>query len=214
MERQGFALRIVDGRRLAEGYRLALKPAALIVDEEGRARRLPRFFYEVDSWLTARELELAPNFRLHELIQTDVREAAVLRGFPRYVPCALVLLAGALSIFRDAVGTLVHVAANGGYRSPGHQRSRAASTHCWGTAANIYQVGDELLDRPETIEKYREIALRSLPHVHVRPYGHGAGFTDDHLHLDLGYVTVVPRDAAGEEEWGVDEERRAEKETA
>jgi hypothetical protein len=200
-----FPLRIVDGLRLPEEYRRALKPGALIVDEEGRARRLPRFFYEVDSWLTARSLELAPNFCLHELVQTDLREAAVLHGFPRYVPCALVLLAGALSIFRDRVGTLVHVAANGGYRSPGHARSRAASTHCWGTAANVYQVGDELLDAPEVIEKYRDIAQRALPHVYVRPFGHGPGFADDHLHLDLGYVTVVPRDAAGEEDWGPEE---------
>ena len=206
MEDQRFPLRIVDGRRLPAEYRQALKPGALIVDEEGRARRLPRFFYEVDSWLTATELELAPNFCLHEFIQTDVREAAVLRGFPRYVPCALVLLAGALSIFRDRVGALVYVAANGGYRSPGHQRSRAASAHCWGTAANVYRVGDELLDRPETIEKYRQVAQHSLPHVYVRPYGHGPGFADDHLHIDLGYVTVVPRDATGEEEWGQGEE--------
>jgi len=201
-----FPLRIVDGFRLPEAYRRALKPGALIVDEEGRARRLPRFFYEVDSWLTAKELELAPSFRLHELIQTDVRETQVLRGFPRYVPCALVLLAGALSIFRDKVGREVHVAANGGYRSPAHQRSRAASTHCWGTAANIYQVGDELLDRQDVIERYADVARQSLPHVYVRGYGHGAGFTDDHLHLDLGYVTVVPRDAAGEEEWSTGDE--------
>jgi hypothetical protein len=196
-----FPLRIVDGHRLPEAVRRALKPGALIVDEEGRARRLPRFFYQVDSWLTARELELAPNFRLHELIQTDLREAPVLHGFPRYVPCAIVLLAAALSLFRDRVGTLVHVAANGGYRSPGHQRSRAASTHCWGTAANVYAIGDELLDAPEAIERYASVARQALPHAYARPYGHGVGFADDHLHLDLGYVTVVPRNAAGEEEW-------------
>jgi len=204
MDRPRSPLRIVDGMRLPEAYRRALKPAALIVDEEGRARRLPRFFYEIDSWLSARELELAPNFRLHEFIQTDLREASVLHGFPRYVPCAIVLLAAALSIFRDRVGTLVHVAANGGYRSPSHQRSRAASTHCWGTAANIYQVGDELVDTPEAIDKYATLARQSLPHAFVRGYGHGAGFADDHLHLDLGYVTVVPRDAAGEEEWNAE----------
>ena len=39
-----------------------------------------------------------------------------------------------------------------------------------------------------------------LPHVWIRPYGHTAGFADDHLHLDLGYALVVPRDAAGEEQ--------------
>jgi hypothetical protein len=205
-ETRRFPLRIVDGRRLAEPYRQTLKAGALIVDEEGRARRLPRFFYEIDSWLTARELVLAPNFQLHEFIQTDVREAPVLHGFPRYVPCALVLLAAQLSIFRDRLGTLVHIAANGGYRSPAHQRSRAASPHCWGTAVNIYQIGDEMLDTPEAIDKYAEIGRQALPHVTIRPYGHGPGFTDDHLHLDLGYVTVVPREAAGEEEWGPEED--------
>jgi hypothetical protein len=201
-----FPLRVVDGYRLPAPYREALKPGALLVDEQGRGRRLPRFFYEVDSWLTARELVLAPWFELHELLQTDVREAPVLRGFPRYVPCALVLLAGALSLFRDRAGAPVRIAANGGYRSPSHGRSHAASPHCWGTAANVYQIGDDRLDRQEVIERYRDLALRSLPHVNVRPYGHGAGFTDDHLHLDLGYVTVVPGDAAGEEEWGPREE--------
>jgi hypothetical protein len=198
----GLPLRIVDGRRLAEPYRRALKPGALIVDEEGRGRRLPRFFYEVDSWLTARELRLAPNFNLHEFLQTDLREAAVLHGFPRYVPCAVVLLAAQLSLLRDRLGTFVHIAANGGYRSPSHQRSRAASTHCWGTAANLYQIGDEPLDNPESLEKHAAIAREVLPYAWVRGWGHGPGFADDHLHIDLGYVTVVPREAAGEEEWG------------
>ena len=194
-------LRIVDGTRLPEAYRKALKPGALIVDEDGRARRLPRFFYEVDSWLTANEVELAPNFGLHEFLQTDVREAPVLHGLPRYVPCALVLLAAQLALFRARVGAMVYVAANGGYRSPAHQRSRAASTHCWGTAANVYRVGDDLLDTQANLERYAALAREALPWAWVRPWGHGPGFADDHLHLDLGYVTVVPREAAGEEEW-------------
>ena len=41
----------------------------------------------------------------------------------------------------------------------------------------------------------------------MRPWGHGPGLSDDHLHLDLGYVTVVPREAAGEEDWGGGEVR-------
>jgi hypothetical protein len=208
MAASGLPLRIVDGLRLPEVYRQALKPGALIVDDEGRGRRLPRFFYQVDSWLTARELRLAPNFNLHEFLQNDLREAEVLHGFPRYVPCAVVLLAAQLSLFRDRVGTRVRIAANGGYRSPSHERSRAASTHCWGTAANIYQIGDELLDNQESIEKHAAAAREALPYAWVRGWGHGPGFTDDHLHLDLGYVTVVPREAAGEEEWGGGEERR------
>lgn len=195
-------LRVVDGLRLPEPYREALKPGALIVDDEGRARRLPRFFYEVGSWRVASELQLAPNFGLHELIETDVREAPLLRRFPRYVPCAVALLAATLSVFRDRVGAMVHVAVNGGYRSPSHQRSRAASTHCWGTAANVYRIGDDYLDSREAIERFAAVALQVLPHVWVRPWGHGPGLSDDHLHLDLGYVTVVPREAAGEEDWG------------
>ena len=201
-------LRVVDGLRLPDSYRQALKPGSLIVDEEGRARRLPRFFYEVGSYRVATEVQLAPNFALHELIEIDVREAAVLRRFPRYVPCAVALLAATLAVLRDRVGSMVYVAANGGYRSPSHQRSRAASTHCWGTAANIYRIGDEYLDQREAIERVAATVLQVLPHVWVRPWGHGPGLSDDHLHLDLGYVTVVPREAAGEEDWG-GEERRA-----
>jgi hypothetical protein len=68
----------------------------------------------------------------------------------------------------------------------------------WGTAANLYRVGDDWLDDRETIERYAAIARQTLPHVWIRPWGHGRGYADDHLHLDLGYVTVVPRDAAGE----------------
>jgi hypothetical protein len=195
-------LRVVDGLRLGEPYRQALKPGALIVDEEGRARRLPRFFYEVGSYTVATETQLAPNFHLHELLEVDVREAAVLRRFPRYLPCAVALLAASLSLFRDRVGAMVYVAANGGYRSPSHGRSRAASTHCWGTAANIYRIGDDYLDSRETIEKYAALAMQALPHAWVRPWGHGPGLADDHLHIDLGYATVVPREAAGEEDWG------------
>ena len=87
--------------------------------------------------------ELTPNFGLWEFIDVDVREAEPLRRFPRYVPCAVTLLARALERFRDHVGTFVHVAANGGYRSPAHALTAHASPHCWGTAANIYRIGDD-----------------------------------------------------------------------
>ena len=36
--------------------------------------------------------QLSPSFALWEFIQTDVREAAPLRGFPRYVPCAITMI--------------------------------------------------------------------------------------------------------------------------
>ena len=28
----------------------------------------------------------------------------------------------------------------------------------------------------------------------VMPYGHEIGKADDHMHLDLGYITLVPRE--------------------
>jgi hypothetical protein len=192
-------LPVVDGLQLPEPYRRVLKPDALIADEEGRARRLPRFFYEIDSWETAKRTLLTPSFGLYEFVNTDLRETPLLHGFPRYVPCAITLLAATLTIFRERVGTYVHVAANGGYRSPAHEASHAASPHNWGTAANVYRIGDDVLDSEERIGRYAGVVRQLLPHVWIRPFGHAAGFADDHLHLDLGYVNLVPRDAAGEE---------------
>jgi hypothetical protein len=128
-------------------------------------------------------------------VQTDVRESPALRSFPRYVPCAVTLLAACLEQFRDAVGTFVHIAANGGYRSPAHALTRNASTHCWAAAANIYRIGDTYLDDRGAIERYAAIARETLPSVWTRPFGTSAGMADDHLHLDFGYVNAVPRDA-------------------
>jgi hypothetical protein len=191
-------LKVIDGFELDEKYRQALKPAELIPDRQGRLRRLPRFFYEIDSRQTARETLLAPHFALWEFIEVDVREAEALRSFPRYIPCAVVFIAIFLEMFREQVGTFVRIAANGAYRSPSHRLSSAASTHSWGAAVNIYQIGDEYLGDQEKIERFSQVAARLLPGVWVRPYGHNVGYADDHLHLDLGYVTVVPRDAVGE----------------
>jgi len=200
-------LRIVDGRRLEKRVRDALDPGGFLADPEGRARQLPRFFYEISTWEDAVNTKLAPNFHLWELVQTDVREAGPLRAFPRYVPCAVTLLAFALQRFRDRVGATVHVAANGGYRSPRHALTHGASTHCWATAANIYRIGNTYLDDQEVVERYAEIARDVLPGVWVQPYGTGPGDVDDHLHLDVGYVISIPRDAPGERyhpklEWG------------
>jgi hypothetical protein len=191
-------LRIVDGLELDDKYRQALRPGETIKDREGRARRLPRFFYEIDSNKTAQETQLAPHFALWEFINTDAREAKVLHGFPRYIPCAVTLLALHLEVLREKVGMYVRIAANGGYRSPAHKLTKYASPHNWGTAANIYQIGDEYLDEQEKIERYNEIVMRLFPGVWTRPYGHNIGYADDHMHLDLGYVNVVPREGAGE----------------
>jgi hypothetical protein len=146
----------------------------------------------------ARQTRLTPHFHLWEFIHTDVREAPALRAFPRYVPCALPLLAASLEQFREAVGTYVHIAANGGYRSPRHQLTCHASPHAWGTAVNIFRIGDRFLDTREAIERYAEIARETMPGVWVRPYGDGPEHTTDHLHLDLGYVVAVPRDVPGD----------------
>jgi hypothetical protein len=40
------------------------------------------------------------------------------------------------------------------------------------------------------------IAARVVPAFWARPYGEGPGFADDHLHLDLGFATFVPRGRA------------------
>jgi hypothetical protein len=193
-----FPLRVVDGRRLERRYRDVLLPGSMLCDLNGQARVLPRYFYEVLSWDQARETYLAPHFTVSEFIHTDVREAPSLRVFPRYVPCAIALLALALEQFREAVGTYVYIGANGGYCSPRHAGTGGASPHCWGTAANVYRVGDTYLDSHGTIEKYAAIVHEVLPTAWTRPLGPPDQYTDDHLHFDLGYVVAVPREAAGE----------------
>lgn len=185
-------LPLVRADDLPAEVKQVLRPGQALQDRAGAARTLPSSFLRVDSWSQARETLLTPHIALWELIGVDVREAPLQRSFPRYVPCAIVLLAAALELFRLEVGTYVHVAANGGYRSPGHALSRHASRHCWGTAANIYRIGDTWLDSREEIEKYAAIARRVIPGVWVRPYGQEDGEADDHLHLDIGYTLFDP----------------------
>ena len=104
-----FPLRVVDGLGLPPDYRKALRPGEEWKDVNGFPRQLPRYFYEIPSWDSAMKVELATHFLLWEFIQVDVREAPPLRTFPRYVPCAITLLAVCLERFREAVGTLVHI---------------------------------------------------------------------------------------------------------
>lgn len=185
-------LPLVRADDLPREVRQVLRPGETLQDRSGTARVLPSSFLRADSWNQARETLLTPHFSLWELIGVDVREAPLARAFPRYVPCALLLLAAGLELFRLEVGTLVHVAANGGYRSPGHALSRYASRHCWGTAANIYRIGDTYLDSREEIEKYAAVARRVIPGVWVRPFGQEDGEADDHLHVDIGYTLFDP----------------------
>jgi hypothetical protein len=186
-------LPVVDARELDTTRRATLRPGEPFHDRERCARMLPKHFYQVDSWLTARDTQLTEHFALSELMGVDVHEARSMRLFPRYVPCAVTLLAAHLELLRLAVGTLVHVSSNGGYRSPSHGLVDYASPHCWGTAANIYRIGDDFLDTQEKIEKYAKIAAQASPAFWIRPYGHEKGFADDHLHVDIGYVVLTPR---------------------
>src|SRR4051812_10785197 len=136
----------VDGRRLSKEYRDALSPGGMRCDATGIEHRLPRFFYEIPSWDYAMAVRLTQNFGLWELIQTDVREAAILQSFPRYVPCALPLLAFALEQFRAAAGSFVHIAANGGKLFPPHHRSRAGATSAIaGTPGYILKILAQLM---------------------------------------------------------------------
>lgn len=198
-----FPLKVVDGLELDEPYRDVLRPGGLMPDRHGRRRRLPRFFYEIESWDQALETGLSPHFEVWEFLNVDVREAELLRtAWPRYIPCAVSLLAAHLELLREAVDTYVHIAANGGYRSPSHALSGRASTHCWGTAVNIYRVGDDWIDDEKTLLRYGRLARRLMPALWVRRFGHGPGETIDHLHLDLGYTTFVPGHVMGEPGFG------------
>ena len=190
-------LRPIDGLCLAEGYRALLRPGESEAAANGTIHRLPRFFYEIGSWEEAHEIRLATHFTLAELMLVDCREARLLLSqFPHYVPCAIVLLARFLEDFRREVDAAVFISANGGYRSPAHQIGGGKSIHAWGTAANVYRVGDTFLSDVRSIEKYRTIAASLSPAAFVRPFGREVGQISDHLHIDLGYVRLTPRECS------------------
>jgi len=191
------SLRPVDGLEMAEEYRTLLRPGESEAAADGALHCLPRFFYEINSWEEAHEIRLAPHFTLAELMLVDCREARLLLSqFPHYVPCAILLLARFLEDFRREVDAPVFISANGGYRSPAHEIGGAKSIHAWGTAANIYRIGDTFLCDSKSVEKYRTIAASLSPAVFVRPFGREKGQTSDHLHIDLGYVSLTPRECS------------------
>ena len=192
-EEQG--LKVVDAFDLDDELRSVLKPGEMIRDAQGRRHRLPRYFYEIPSHEVAMSTRLTQHFGLNEFILTDLKEAPRMQEFPRYVPCAVRLLAFYLEQFRAASNASVHIAVNGGYRSPSHKLSQNASPHMWGTAADIYRIGSTILKTKEAIEKYNEIAEDVFDEITVLPYGHVTGKeADDHVHVDLGYITMVPRE--------------------
>jgi hypothetical protein len=188
-------LKVVDAYDLDDELRSILKPGDMVRDSEGRRHRLPRYFYEIPSHEVALGTRLTPHFGLNEFILADLKEAPRLHGYPRYVPCAIRILAFYLEQFRAACGASVHIAVNGGYRSPSHKLSLNASPHMWGTAADVYRIGTAILKTKEAIDRYNEIAEELSDEVHVLPYGHVTGKNaDDHVHFDLGYMTLIPRE--------------------
>lgn len=194
MTPHGLPLTLVDGLTLGDDYRRLLRPGETVTDAAGRMRTLPRYFFQVDSWAQALDLHLTENFSLWEFIDVDLYEPDLLRQYPRFVPCAVTLLATALELLRREVSTTVHIAANGGYRSPSHRRSTAGSPHAWASAANVYRIGSEFLDTRERIERIAALAARVVPGARVKTFGSAAGETDDHVHLDLGFVIATPHD--------------------
>lgn len=188
-------LKVVDAFDLDDELRTILRPGAMVRDAQGRRHRLPRYFYEVESHETAVDVPLAQHFGLNEFIQVDLKEAPRLQRYPRYIPCAVRLLAVYLEQFRTAAGASMHVAVNGGYRSPAHKLSDGATPHMWGTAADIYKIGNQIIRTQEMIERYNELATDVSDDIFVLPFGHAIGTTaDDHVHIDVGYITLIPRE--------------------
>jgi hypothetical protein len=187
-------LKVVDGFDLDPDVRALLKPAALVEDKHGRRHQLPRYFYEVPTHQAAVEIRLTPHFGLNEFLLVDLKEASRLRQYPRYIPCAVRVLAFYLERLREAVGAHVHIAVNGGYRSPSHRLAVGASPHMWATAADLYKIGQTVLRERASIETYNRVAGEISDDLWIMPYGHDLGQADDHIHLDLGYLTVVPRE--------------------
>ena len=188
-------LKVVDAFDLEDELRTILKPGEMVRDSQGRRHRLPRYFYEIPSHEAALTTRLTPHFGMNEFILTDLKEAPRLQKYPRYVPCAVRVLAFYLEQFRSACGASVHIAVNGAYRSPSHKLSQHATPHMWGTAADVYRIGSAILKTKDLIEKYNDIAEDLSEDIMVLPYGHDTGRTaDDHVHLDLGFVTLIPRE--------------------
>jgi len=197
---QEFGLKVVDALDLDPDLVALLRPGALVEHRDGRRHRLPRYFYEVPSREAALEVRLAAHFALNEFMLVDVKEAARVRAYPRYVPCAVRLLAFYLERVREAVGAAVHLAVNGGYRSPAHRQSEGATAHMWGTAADVYRIGQVALRDQSAIETYSRLVEDVSDDLWVMPYGSVAGTADDHVHVDLGYLTLVPREMGEEPE--------------
>jgi len=187
-------LKIVDAFDLDDELRSLLRPGEMIKDRHGKRHRLPRYFYEIPSHEAAKATQLTPQFAINELLLVDFKETPRLQEFPRYIPCAVRILAFYLQRFREEVGAPIHIAVNGGYRSPAHKMAVLATPHMWGTAADLYKIGTTILKTQEAIEKFSKLGEELSDDLYLMPYGHEIGEADDHIHVDLGYVTLIPRE--------------------
>ena len=65
----------------------------------------------------------------------------------------------------------------------------------WGTAADVFRIGSNIMKTRELIEKYNIVAEDLSEDITVLPYGPLTGQNaDDHVHIDLGYITLIPRE--------------------
>ena len=174
MEKE-FGLKVVDAFDLDAEVRSLLRPHEMAEDKQGRQHRLPRYFYEVPSHEAAREIRLTHHFGLNEFLLVDLKESQRLREYPRYVPCAVRPLAFYLERLRDAVAAPLHIAVNGGYRSPSHKLSIGATPHMWGTAVDLYKVGSVVLRDQNAIDTYNRVAEELSDDWWVMPFGHEIG---------------------------------------
>lgn len=189
----GSGLKVVDAHDLPEEVRILLRPGEMVKDRDGRRHRLPRYFYEIPSYEEAKGVQLSPNFRLNEFVRVDLREADRLQQYPRYVPCAIRIMASVLQRIRDAIGSSLHISVNGAYRSPAHERNLPASPHMWGTAVDLYRIGNSMLQTEDSIRKFGAMIEDLTGEIEVSSFGHEPPLTDDHLHIDLGYLIWIPR---------------------
>ena len=185
---EALPLRVVDVDGLPRTYRDLLWPNAVVTGPDGHTVRRPRYFYEIDSWDAALQIQLAPHFALWEFIDVDAHEASLLRSFPRYVPCAVSVLAVHLELFRMQVGVPVRIAANGGYRSPALP-ARIPPRRACGTAAKVtYWRRYMRRARTSSVMHHRP---RLLPRL-VPPYG--AGPARRRIpHIDFCYIVAAAR---------------------
>ncbi|PYQ18761.1 MAG: hypothetical protein DMF81_23920, partial [Acidobacteria bacterium] len=163
-------LKIVDAFDLEPDLRALLRPGELVEGIGGQYHHLPRYFYEIPSHEAARQIRVTPHFGLNEFLLVDLKEAARIRAFPRYVPCAIRILAFYLERLREATGAPVHLAVNGGYRSPAHKLSVAATPHMWATAADVYKIGTVVLRERASIETYNRLIEDLTDDLYVMPY--------------------------------------------